>query len=171
MYQKHKILLHNNFPGHYVEKSWENKTQENFLELFGFGDGFCCARIFFFQNQNHTKQKHEKHFFPPRRCCWKSERERTERIKYFWFWQKIVIMYDNNILIFLFLHFYFVPGNWSGSFRLNDFDRWQEKGSTSPAHLFSDLRLLCENFSIWHLSNSKHLFCLFYFWEEVLLIE
>lgn len=149
----------------------KTKHKKIFLNFSG-SEMDSAAREFSFSKIKIIQNKNMKNiFFPPRRCCWKSERERTERIKYFWFWQKIVIMYDNNILIFLFLHFYFVPGNWSGSFRLNDFDRWQEKGSTSPAHLFSDLRLLCENFSIWHLSNSKHLFCLFYFWEEVLLIE
>lgn len=36
-------------------------------------------------------------------------------------------MYDNNILT-IFFAFLFRPSNWSGSFRLNDFDGWQEKG-------------------------------------------
>ena len=70
----------------------------------------------FLKNQNHTKRGNTKNFSAV-----------SKKGKSFWFWQKIVIMYDNNILTVLFC-ILFCPSNWSGSFRLNDFDGWQEKG-------------------------------------------
>lgn len=73
--------------------------------------------------------------------------------------RKSLSCYDdnNNILTIPFCIFISVPGNWSGSFRLNDFDGWQEKGSS-----FGSEETLRKTFFLCrHLSNSKHLSRLF----------
>lgn len=53
--------------------------------------------------------------------------------------------YDNNNIL-TFLAFLFRSGNWSGSFRLNDFDGWHEKGSNFPFYFFTGLSRLWKVF-------------------------
>lgn len=80
--------------------------------------------------------------------------EKKEK-KLFCFWQKIVIMYDNNILTFL-AFLYSVPAIGAEVFRLNDFDGWQEKGS-SLLFCFSGFKATLEKVFLLTFVNFKHL--------------
>lgn len=70
----------------------------------------------------------------------------------------------HNILTFL--AFYFVPGNWSGSFRLNDFDGWQEGKRFESFSFARDLRRLRKSFRVSTFVNCE-VTLKFYFGESL----
>lgn len=100
---------------------------------------------FFSKNQNEAKREN---LFLPR---WK---------------RKLLVLTENRYHVQQ-QHFsiscIFVPSQhyWSGNFRLNDFDGWQEKGSNF-SFCFPDLRILWKSFLLTFVKKKlKHLFVIF----------